>query len=161
MPMLFPGAEEPKERPKATREAKGLKCAEPGCDGTLELRWSPKTGSFFYGCSGWPRCEGALPANEDGSPRGRPRTRELQGWRNRAHETFDRIWMDGHCSRGGAYGWLQEVMGMTTDEAHMYQMTIDQCKRVIEEVRVNGPGTEFWTEWRSRPKKKRKKGRRR
>jgi ssDNA-binding Zn-finger/Zn-ribbon topoisomerase 1 len=159
MPMLFADAERPKEPPKPTGKVEGLRCAEPGCDGVLELRWSIPLGRWFYGCSRWPGCEGILPANENGSPRGRPRTRELQGWRNRAHGAFDPIWQEGHCSRNGAYGWLQEVMELTADEAHMFEMSIEQCKRVVEKVQTHGPGTEFWKGWRSRSKKRKARGR--
>lgn len=154
MPMLFTDAEEPKGPPRPIGRVDGLRCAEPGCDGVLELRWSTQLGRWFYGCSRFPDCNGILPANENGSPRGRPRTRELQGWRNRAHEAFDPIWQEEHCSRGGAYAWLREVMELTSDEAHMFEMGVEQCQRVVELVRTQGPGTDFWRKWRSRPKKK-------
>jgi len=160
MPMLFPGAEEPQERPVAKGEVKGWKCAEPGCEGILELRWSHKLGRWFYGCTRWPDCNGILPANEDGSPRGRPRTRELQGWRNRAHNAFDPIWQEGYCKRPTAYAWLQEVMEMSSDEAHMFEMNIEQCQRVIERVETHGPGTDFWRRWRKAQSKKKRKRRR-
>jgi len=161
MPMLFPGAEKPQEPPPVKGEVKGWKCAEPGCDGVLELRWSHNLGRWFYGCSEWINgCKGILPANEDGSPRGRPRTRELQGWRNDAHNAFDPIWQDGHCKRPTAYAWLQEVMEMSSDEAHMFEMNIEQCQRVIEKVKTHGPETDFWRRWRKARSKKKKKRRR-
>jgi ssDNA-binding Zn-finger/Zn-ribbon topoisomerase 1 len=157
--MLFAGAEEPQEPPKPKGQVEGLRCAEPGCNGLLVLRWSIQLNRWFYGCVEWPKCHGILPANMDGSPRGKPRTRELQGWRNQAHEAFDCLWKEGHVSRGGAYSWLQEVMEMSSDEAHMFEMNVEQCQKVVEKVETHGPGTAFWKEWRGRSKKRRRRRR--
>jgi ssDNA-binding Zn-finger/Zn-ribbon topoisomerase 1 len=132
---------------KPNTEVTGLHCAEPGCNGVLELRWSPRFERWFYGCSNYPDCNGVLPANRNGSPRGKPRTRELQGWRKKAHNAFDPLWKDGHCTRPEAYLWLQAVMDMTKDEAHMFMMDMTNCKKVVEAVRTHGPGTEFWDQW--------------
>lgn len=157
MPSLFPGADVPQERPKPAGRVVGLRCAEPGCGGELVLRWSGRLESWFYGCTRFPECEGVLPANEDGSPRGRPRTRELQGWRNRAHQAFDRIWKDGHVSRGVAYAWLQAASGWSAQQAHMFEMSVQQCQRVIRLVAEKGPGTEFWRSWRRRRPRRRRR----
>jgi len=106
----------------------GLKCAEPGCSGTLHIRTSRF--GWFYSCEHWPACIGTLPANKDGSPRGEPRTKELQGWRNKAHGTFDVIWKNGDLTRSQAYAWLKRQLGW--DYApHMADMTIEQCQEVI------------------------------
>ena len=122
----------------------GLKCVEPDCPGgVLKIKWSPRLERWFYGCEHWSRCNGTLPANNDGSPRGEPRTKELQGWRNRAHETFDPIWKNGHMSRGQAYAWLKQKLAW--DHApHMGSMTIEQCQRVIEIVKANYPDESNW-----------------
>jgi len=130
----------------------GLRCAEPGCDGVLELRWTNKLERWFYGCNRWPKCNGILPANSDGSPNGVPRTRELQGWRSRAHAAFDILWKEKHCKRTDAYSWLREVMELSVEEAHMFKMSIEQCQQVIEKVRTHGPATEFWHHWREKMK---------
>lgn len=157
---LFPGAVEPSEGDRPPGEAHGLKCAEPGCDGLLELRWSYKLSAWFYGCARYPDCNGTLPANEDGSPRGKPRTKELQGWRNRAHQAFDELWKSGACSRGDAYSWLRAAIGLGHKEAHMMQMTAEQCQAVIRFVDEKGPGTEFWGTWKQeRAERKREKQR--
>ena len=68
--------------------------------------------------------------------------------RREAHEVFDRIWKDGHCSRGAAYAWLREVTGLPRRECHMRQMDEARCREVIRLVEEKGPGTEFWARWR-------------
>lgn len=139
----------------------GLECAELGCGGKLELRHSGRLGRWFYGCSRYPSCSGILPANDDGSPHGDPRTRELQGWRRKAHDTFDVLWKNKHCSRPEAYSWLRHATGLSHEQAHMFQMTAEQCQDVIRFVTEKGPGTEFWEQWRAyRAEKKRVKKRR-
>jgi len=148
---------------------KGLRCAEPGCDGTLILRWSPRFNTYFYGCEHYPKCEGTLPADRAGAPRGRPRTKELQGWRAKAHEVFDTIWKEHRFPRTLAYAWMRRVMVLPPDEAHIFKLDIEGCQKLIKLVEEKGPGTEFWRSWykpgkRVTPKKgsgKRKRKRRR
>jgi len=149
MPMLFQKAVDPRMPEESPGEVRGLRCAEPGCEGILELRWSPRFGTWFYGCSRWPSCNGTLPAEVDGAPRGEPRTKELQGWRAKAHKVFDEIWKTGRnrVHRRTAYAWLRRVMVLPPDKAHISRMDVEQCKRVIEMVKEKGPGTEFWASW--------------
>lgn len=64
-----------------------------------------------------------------------------------AHTAFDPIWKEKHCSRTKAYCWLREVMGLTKNEAHMLQMSEEQCTRVPVLVKEKGPGSEFWENW--------------
>jgi len=161
MPMLFQKAVDPRRPAEAPGEVKGLRCAEPGCDGTLELRWSPRFGTWFYGCSHWPSCDGTLPAEVDGAPRGEPRTKELQGWRVKAHTAFDEIWKRRGFRRHTAYAWLRRVMVLPPDKAHISRFDIEQCQRVIELVKEKGPGTEFWVSWYRHGKRVKQHGRRR
>lgn len=124
------------------------RCAEPGCDGLLEKRYSKQHDTYFYGCCNYPDCNGVLPANPDGSPRGKPRSRELMAARTAAHAAFDKLWQDGHCDRGAAYSWLRAATGLEHHEAHMFRMDAGQCTIVIERVSTHGPGTEFWERWK-------------
>lgn len=156
---LFPGAAPPST--DLPGRVEGLECAEGDCNGTLELRYSGRLGRPFYGCTRFPDCKGILPANEDGSPRGGPRTRELQGWRNRAHQAFDCLWKEKHCPRRDAYSWLASAMGISGEKAHMFQMSAEQCKQVIELVQTKGPGTEFWKQWETEHAARRREKRRR
>lgn len=124
------------------------RCVEPGCDGLLEKRFSEQTSTYFYGCCNYPDCNGVLPANPDGSPRGQPRSRALMAARTAAHAAFDKLWQEGHCDRGAAYSWLRAATGLDHQDAHMFQMDAEQCMIVIERVSTHGPGTEFWEQWK-------------
>jgi hypothetical protein len=126
------------------KEVHGLRCVEPNCQGgELELKWSGKLNRWFYGCGTWPACLGTMPANPDGSPKGEPRTRELQGWRRKAHEVFDKIWKEGHLARGQAYAWLHRQLGWE-EAPHMQNMNIEQCQQVIAIVQERGPDSPSW-----------------
>lgn len=141
----------------ASGEVLGMKCAEPDCDGVLRLRWSDRVQRYWYSCSRWPKCQGSLPADRSGAPRGKPRTKELQGWRAKAHGVFDRIWKDKHCSRSAAYAWFRRVMVCTPDQAHIFKQDIEGCQRLIALVAEKGPGTDFWESWYN-PRKRTKPG---
>lgn len=140
---------------EAPGEIKDLHCVEPNCSGILRLRWSHQIERFWYSCSEWPKCQGSLPADRDGSPRGEPRTRELQEWRVKAHEVFDVLWKDRHCNRSTAYAWFRRVMVLPPDEAHIFKQDIEGCRKLISLVQEKGPGTKFWKSW-FRPGKRRK-----
>lgn len=108
-----------------------LPCPEDGCDGMLilkESRYGP-----FYGCNQWrrTRCPGAHGAHPDGSPLGTPADKETKRWRMQAHEVFDALWEQGTITRSEAYAWLAREFG---HEAHIADMDIEQCQRVIELV---------------------------
>ena len=139
-------------------ETVGLRCAEPNCNGELRRRWSPKTASWFYGCKRFTAgCRGVLPANRDGSPRGMPRTRELQGLRNACHKLFDAGWQSGvvlegellprRRSRSIAYKWLAEVMSVPREEAHFFMFNEQECERALTILKEKGPGTQSWMDW--------------
>lgn len=150
---LFPKMDQPAGVPSGA--VFGLACAEPGCPGQLRILWSKKFTCWFYGCSVYPRCRGTLPADKTGAPKGKPRTKALQGARAAAHGVFDTIWKDGHCSRGTAYAWLRRVMGLTPDKAHMQKMDEEQCTQVCQLVTEKGPGTTFWLSWYQPHKRRR------
>lgn len=163
MPMLFSEADNPWQPDEAPGEVLGLKCAELDCDGVLRLRWSSRFSCWFYGCERFPVCNGTLPAEVDGAPRGKPRTKELQGWRVKAHAAFDVIWKIRGFRRHTAYAWLRRVMVMPPNQAHIGKFNIDQCQKIIRLVEEKGPDTPFWASW-YRPGKRvkpRRKGSRR
>ena len=70
--------------------------------------------------------------SKDHAPLGRLADRELREWKKRAHAVFDPLWKSGQMSRPEAYKCLQEVMGMTADEAHIGKFDVADCMRLVD-----------------------------
>lgn len=67
-----------------------------------------------------------------GTPLGTLANAELRAYRRKAHGLFDRIWRRRWMSRGKAYAWLSEHMGLAKEETHIGMFSIEQCKIVID-----------------------------
>lgn len=98
----------------------------------MELR--PSKFGLFYGCSTYPKCKAAHGAHPDGRPLGIPADKPTKDARIKAHEAFDQLWKSGRMRRGDAYRWLQTVLGLDKDSAHIGRFTIEQCNQLIEAV---------------------------
>lgn len=55
---------------------------------------------------------------------------ELAQARIAAHGSFDQLWEGGHMSRGAAYQWLADQLGIAKSECHMVYFDADTCNRV-------------------------------
>jgi len=92
----------------------------------------------FWGCSKWRKtgCRGAVAADLEGTPLSPPVRTEVRQLREAAHDTFDQLWQGPGAvmSRGSAYRWLQQVMGMSEEDAHIAKFGADECRRVLELV---------------------------
>lgn len=115
-----------------------MPCPEPGCNGILTLKHSPKFDRYFYGCSKWAsrRCNGGIGAHEDGKPLGIPADSSTKQRRISAHNVFDRLWKEKHMSRTKAYKWLSTEMGR---EMHMGELNSEECDAVIALVHITYP----------------------
>jgi ssDNA-binding Zn-finger/Zn-ribbon topoisomerase 1 len=101
----------------------------------MKLRFSGKfKHGWFYGCTRYPDCKGAHGCHQDGKPLGTPADDETKQFRIAAHEAFDKLWKNGYMSRGGCYSWMQKVMGLSKDEAHIGMMDKKQCRELISRV---------------------------
>ncbi len=61
-----------------------------------------------------------------------PASPEVRALRQKAHESFDRIWRNGHMDRWVAYLWLAERLGTREKHAHIGQITdIGRLNQVI------------------------------
>lgn len=140
----------------------------PDCGAPMVLRetmkFPQKNGQpgLFYGCKRFPRCKATHGAHPDGRPLGIPANAETKAARHRAHTAFDFIWEQQLLTRGAAYRWLSKKMGY---EAHMGEMDIEQCDRVIffcERFDASDPdavaaGAEFAAEAEAEKQKRREK----
>jgi hypothetical protein len=64
---------------------------------------------------------------------GRLANAELRKAKIAAHAVFDPIWRNGTMSRRAAYRWLTLALGLS-EPAHIGEMDIEGCERVIEVV---------------------------
>ena len=73
---------------------------------------------------------------------GTPATKATKQARIAAHAVFDQLWKGGGMSRGDAYRWLCEAMGLTPEECHIGRFDEAQCNRVIRLVWARDPDEE-------------------
>jgi len=112
-----------------------IKC--PECGASMILRstkkFTNKDGSprKFYGCSTFPKCRGTHGAHQDGKPLGIPGDLKTKQARMAAHDSFNRLWQNGHMERGYAYEWLSIQMKLSSDHCHISQFNEEQCQHVI------------------------------
>jgi hypothetical protein len=62
------------------------------------------------------------------------KTYELYKWRVKAHKAFDRLFIGSEAimSKQEAYGYLQYLMGLTEEQAHIGNFNIEQCQELID-----------------------------
>jgi len=65
-------------------------------------------------------------------PLGTLANKELREWRKKAHAVVDPLWRGRRKSRTQVYSWIQHVMKMTKEEAHIGMMDVEDCKRLIQ-----------------------------
>lgn len=119
--------------PKFAGERHDLRCGE--CSAPMMLRESQKFPRPFYGCTRFPECRGTHGAHADGTPLGTPANKDTKKARIRAHSVFDQIWQQKLVkSRGGAYNWMRQVMGLSHSQAHIGEFDADQCEKLVELV---------------------------
>lgn len=106
-----------------------MPCPEPGCESLLRRRQSRY--GLFYGCSAWRStgCTGGIGCHPDGRSLGVPADKETKRARIEAHTAFDGLWKGGRMSRGSAYRWLAQRMGLR--EVHMAELDKGDCRRVV------------------------------
>lgn len=109
-----------------------MPCPEDGCNGTLRRKWSKRFKQYFYGCTNYPPCRGAIGCHPDGRMLGIPANQETRDARQRAHAAFDRLWKGGDMRRAEAYALAADMMGV--DEMHIAELDKDQCEKLISTV---------------------------
>lgn len=59
---------------------------------------------------------------------------ELYLWRVKAHQVFDLLFIGEQAimTRSEAYGYLQYLMGLSQEQAHIANFTAQQCKELID-----------------------------
>lgn len=107
-----------------------IPCIE--CNANVMTLRESKNG-LFYGCRGFPTCRGALSANPDGTPRGRPRTRAHQASRRAIHEEIARL---APGKRGSVYEWLAMQLDIPQQECHAGRFGPERAERAAAILRA-------------------------
>lgn len=72
-------------------------------------------------------------------PKGTLANKELREWRKKAHSVIDPLWLNEKKARKQArtkiYTWIQQVMNISKDEAHIGMMNEAQCEQLIQFVK--------------------------
>lgn len=82
---------------------------------------------------------GTHKGSKDYAPLGRLANSELRDWKKRSHAVFDKLWKSGQMSRAQAYQLMQELMGMTADEAHIGKFDVESCKKLVNALVNRSP----------------------
>lgn len=100
------------------------------CGSPMVLRGSRY--GLFWGCTQFPQCRGTHGAHPDGEPLGIPADKATKRKRIEAHDAFDQIWKSEFMTRGQAYAWLADRMGLP--EVHFGAFNAEQCDEAIGHV---------------------------
>ena len=112
---------------------KEIKCGE--CGSPMRLLESRQYGKF-YGCVKWPECSGTHGAHQKtGEPLGIPANTETKKMRILAHEAFDTLWKNGEMKRKDAYKWMEEILSLSSEEAHISKFDITTCELLISAIK--------------------------
>jgi hypothetical protein len=69
------------------------------------------------------------------NPLGTPANRELREMRKYAHSMFDPLWKRRKMNRTNAYKWMQQVMDLPPEKAHIGMFNEEQCWKLIKCVK--------------------------
>lgn len=89
-------------------------------------------------------CDAYVGTHKNGrhTPLGTLANGELRKWRKRAHSLFDTLWKKKGMKRQDAYKIMQKLMEMSKREAHIAKFSVEQCKQLIELLKVAGNARE-------------------
>ena len=64
---------------------------------------------------------------------GRLADNHLRQWKKNAHERFNLLYELNYKTRGNAYKWLSERLGIPQKYTHIGMFNVETCKRVVKE----------------------------
>lgn len=70
------------------------------------------------------------------TPLGTLANAELRDMRTRCHKVFDRLWKSKEMSRSNAYKWMQKVMGLSPEKAHIGMFNEQQCLELLHHLKI-------------------------
>lgn len=111
---------------------------------SLTLTYPSGKKRLFYSCPMYPFCTVQHGAHPDGTPLGFPADNKTRRARTQAHEAFDALWRGLRMTREDGYKLLQEITGLSEEEAHIGRFDYDQCAALVAAVELlkKGPPRE-------------------
>jgi hypothetical protein len=88
----------------------------------------------YWSCEFYPLCDVQHSAHPDGRPVGFPADKKTRIARVDAHEAFDALWRDLGLTRTQGYELLQQITGLSEEDAHIGRFTLDQCAALVEAI---------------------------
>jgi len=127
----------PGNRTPAPKHVGSIQLDCPDCGAPMKLNRSRY--GLFYGCTEWRNtgCKGSHGAHPNGLPLGIPADSRTKKMRMAAHNAFDPLWNGPEPvfdSRGRAYRWIESVMCLNTEDAHIGKFNSEQCAALIEHI---------------------------
>ena len=110
-------------------------CDQPALFLSSKEYYGKDYGSNLYLCR---PCDAYVGTHGKGkTPLGTMANAQVRQWRKSAHSIFDPMWKGRKkfMSRSRAYLWMQEVMNLPPDQAHIGMFDEEQCKLLIERVK--------------------------
>lgn len=101
---------------------------------SLTLTYPSGKRRLFWSCPHYPFCSVQHGAHPDGTPVGFPADNKTRRARTEAHEAFDALWRGLSMTRDAGYKLLQEITGLSDEEAHIGRFTYDQCAALVAAV---------------------------
>lgn len=87
-------------------------------------------GTYLYVCR---PCDARVGTHKNSDrPLGTLADRELRSLRRLCHAHFDVLWKSRQMTRSQAYKWLQRVMSLPRDKAHIGMFDKEQCRELLD-----------------------------
>lgn len=92
-------------------------------------------------CINYPECAAYVGTHNSGPyaefPLGRLADAQLREAKKMAHRIFDGLWQkEKLMTRKEAYAWMQRIMRLSPRDAHIGEMTFEQCMTLYEKVNL-------------------------
>lgn len=88
--------------------------------------------ALFWRCD---PCQAHVGCHNDGTPYGTLARPKLRRARRSAHVAFDKLWQSGEMTRNESYKWMQEVLQIAEEEAHIAMLDLELCYELMEHLK--------------------------
>lgn len=111
----------------------------PFCDSVAEIKTSQEFYGKDYDCCVWycPKCTDVYVGTQKGSNKalGKMANKETRKFRKITHEELDYKFKNGSLKKNDLYTWISDKLDLSTEDAHIGNFSIDECKEIIKVAR--------------------------